>query len=355
MAGDRPVTFDEPTARRLIGLLRDRRNDVTPLRQEVPACVPTARRHRWAKATTNYLHPTFPTSGNVVLVEFGEYQFSAPTGVNQTVSPTWVPYTSNPYDGSGFALAIVPTGGTMPSNGEVVRVELDDGQWYLRPSAAAASWPTVSVLLYCDYVQGGGTNIDRTHIGGYGVYYSYGNESDIGFTANYAMTGYDDWAFSIGSAGWYLWALNWIPVDATISGTATKTYTTSTPSAGTSHTHTVDIERSYRLYGRTTLQRQAGGSGAWDYGVPASEIDAGLYRREIGYVWHHPADGYSAAVDGGNSACGVWSEKGIAANDRFRCQTSVWMDYWAVADGITWHANNEMLLQLTISRIGDAP
>ena len=122
MAGDRPVTFDEPTARRLIGLLRDRRNDVTPLRQEVPACVPTARRHRWAKATTNYLHPTFPTSGNVVLVEFGEYQFSAPTGVNQTVSPTWVPYTSNPYDGSGFALAIVPTGGTMPSNGEVVRV-----------------------------------------------------------------------------------------------------------------------------------------------------------------------------------------------------------------------------------------
>ena len=145
---DRPVTFDEPTARRLLGLLRDRRNDPQPLRQDVPSVPQTARRHRWAKATTNYLAPTYPTSGNVVLVEFGEYQFTPPTSVNQTVSPTWVPYTTNPYDPGGFAFAVVPTGGTLPAEGDVVRVDLDDGVWWVRPTGAATPTPFVYLTNY---------------------------------------------------------------------------------------------------------------------------------------------------------------------------------------------------------------
>ena len=175
---DRPVTFDEPTARQLLGLLRSRRNDPQPLRQDVPSVPQTARRHRWARATTNYLAPTYPTSGNVVLVEFGEYQFTPPTSVNQTVSPTWVPYTTNPYDPGGFAFAVVPTGGLMPTEGEVVRVDLDDGVWWVRPSSlmrkarasstitdggsgTAEIWRSgaasgITVTVYYDWMTGGG-------------------------------------------------------------------------------------------------------------------------------------------------------------------------------------------------------
>ena len=352
---DRPVGFDEPTARRLLGLLRDRRNDPQPLRQEVPSVPQTARRHRWAKATTNYLAPTYPTSGNVVLVEFGEYQFTPPTSVNQTVSPTWVPYTTNPYDPGGFAFAVVPTGGTLPTDGDVVRVDLDDGVWWVRPTSSGTTWPVVSCLLGMDYIMGGGGYVEYNKPGGWYVYDSYGNTSEIGFTPNNSRSVYTDWTFSLSAAGWYLWLLDWFPTNAYISGTAAKTYTTSGPSAGAAHTHTVDVDRSYRLYGETWLERQAGGSGAWDYGVPSSEITAGMWERRIGYTWHSPQGGYSDGHDGSHNSSGSWSERAITANDRFRLTTWVWPDAWSVADGVTHKANNEMLAQLTIVRIGDNP
>ena len=163
---DRPVTFDEPTARQLLGLLRSRRNDPQPLRQDVPSVPQTARRHRWARATTNYLAPTYPTSGNVVLVEFGEYQFTPPTSVNQTVSPTWVPYTTNPYDPGGFAFAVVPTGGTLPTQGDVVRVDLDDGQWYVRPTASGSASPFVYLTGYTRSLSSGSYSLASDEISG---------------------------------------------------------------------------------------------------------------------------------------------------------------------------------------------
>lgn len=178
MAGDRPVTFDESTARRLIGMLRERRSDTVPHRQDVPSVAAATRRHRWAKATTNYLHPVYPTSGNVVLVEFGEYVYSHPTGVNQTVSPVWTPYTTNAYDDGGFALAVLSPGSIMPAVSDVVRVELDDGVWWVRPaslmrkarasstitdggSGTAEIWQSgaasgTTVTVYYDWMTGGG-------------------------------------------------------------------------------------------------------------------------------------------------------------------------------------------------------
>ena len=351
---DRPVGFDEPTARRLLGLLRDRRNDPQPLRQDVPSVPQTARRHRWAKATTNYLAPTYPTSGNVVLVEFGEYQFTPPQSVNQTVAPTWVPYTTNPYDPGGFAFAVVPTGGTLPAEGDVVRVDLDDGVWWVRPTSSGSSWPVVSCQLALGPIYGGGSYVEYNKPGSFDIFDSYGDTAEIGFSVNGSRSAYTDWCFSLANPGWYLWMLTWTPGGLLSTGTQTKTYTTSTPSSGASHTHTVEIDRDYRIYGQLWLERQAGGSGSWDFGNP-DDTTQGVYERKMGCVWHSPHDGYSQDFSNDKLKCATWSERHVTANDRYRLTTWLWEDAWAVLDGVTFKASAEMGAQLTIVRIGDNP
>ena len=316
----------------------------------------TARRHRWAKATTNYLAPTYPTSGNVVLVEFGEYQFTPPQSVNQTVAPTWVPYTTNPYDPGGFAFAVVPTGGTLPAEGDVVRVDLDDGVWWVRPTSSGTTWPVVTCNLFVDFVNGGGSYIEYNKQGSYYVYDYFGDASDIGFAINTGRATYTDWAFSLTQPGRYMWVMNWLGVDAVYTGLGQKSYTTSTPSAGTSHTHTVSIDNRYTLFGQTWLERQAGGSGAWDNGV--ANIDThGVQERWVGKHWHYP-DAYTGTEDMGDHATSaVYVETGITANDRFRVTSYVRPDNWCGADQGTDKfklGTGETYLQLTIIRLGDS-
>ena len=345
---DRPVTFDEPTARQLLGLLRSRRNDPQPLRQDVPSVPQTARRHRWARATTNYLAPTYPTSGNVVLVEFGEYQFTPPTSVNQTVSPTWVPYTTNPYDPGGFAFAVVPTGGTLPAEGDVVRVDLDDGVWWVRPTGGGATWPIVSMDLLGDLVYTGGTTITTSKPGGYRVAEVWGDTDRITVTVNTSRSTYTDWAFSVAEAGYYVWLWHWLTPSVSFSGAANLTYTTSTPSAGTSHTHTVDVPNDSSAMLKLQLERQAGGSGAWDFGVPAYPADQGLVRKLIKHY------GIDTTLNAQHSLDAVIAESSLTAGDRWRLQLSASVSAIATASDWAWNSFGAAPVQLSLIRIGDA-
>lgn len=354
---ERPVAFDEPTARSLLGLLRERRVERAPLRQEVPASAVTTRRHRWAKATTNYLHPTYPTSGNVILVEFGEQVFTPPTATGETVAPVWTPYGTSPYDEGSFALAVVPDGGTLPAEGEIVRVDLDDGIWWVRPSGGGTTWPVITCNLLIDYINGGGSYIDETHSAGWYVEQYYGDVSDIGFAVNGSRASASDWTFSLTNPGRYLWLIDWYGEEGRYTGTGTKTYTTSTPSAGASHTHTVTVDVRYSLRGQLWLERQAGGSGGWDNGVPDFATH-GVYQRWVGKTWHYPPTDGTESYEGDPVASASICEAGITANDRFRLTTYAWPDTQCVADqgaskfrlyyGETW-------AQLTIVRIGDSP
>jgi hypothetical protein len=354
---DKPVTFDESTARRLIGLLRERRSDPAPLRQEVQPVLAATRRHRWAKATTNYQHPNYPTSGNVVLVEFGEYVFTAPTQTGQTVTPVWTPYGTNPYDDNSFALAVVPTGGTLPTEGDVVRVELDDGIWWIRPSGGATR-PVVTLNLAGYATQAGGVNFNL-YYGNPSSWYVdsyFGDATDVGLSINTSLSAWDDWQFSLSQGGSYLWSLTWGGYQSTYTGPGYKTYTTSAPSAGAAHTHTVDIDDRYTMFAQTWLERQAGGSGAWDYGV-SSYTANGSIERWLGKTFHYPNTSSYAQSNSANAGeCGVFCDPDITADDRFRLTSHAWPDNWLKADvgddGIKVSIT-EMGLQLTIVRLDD--
>lgn len=345
---ERPVAFDETTARRLIDLLRDRRTDRAPLRQEVPASAVATRRHRWAKATTNYLHPTYPTEGNVVLVEFGEQVFTPPSATGETVAPVWTPYGTSPYDEGSYALAVVPTGGTLPAEGEIVRVELDDGIWWIRPSGGGTTWPIVSIDLIGDLVYTGGTTITTAKPGGYRVAEVWGDTDRITVDVNTSRSAYTDWAFSIAEAGYYVWLWHWMTPSVSFSGSANLTYTTSSPSAGTAHTHTVDVPNDSRSMLKLQLERQVGGSGAWDFGVPAYPADQGLIRKLVKQY------GIDTNLNAQHSVDAVIAESSLTANDRWRLQLSASVSAIATASEWSWTSFGAAPVQLSIVRIGDA-
>lgn len=106
-----------------------------PTRRDVS---PSAREVRWARTTTSYAWPSYPTEGPVYVVEFGEY-IPSPDPPYPGASVT---NSFTPYDPEWKEIAVDPSGGKW-DQGTVVRVERHEGRWWIRPAAAAATTPQI--------------------------------------------------------------------------------------------------------------------------------------------------------------------------------------------------------------------
>jgi len=86
---------------------------------------PTARELRWARTTTSLEFPSYPDSGNAVVVEFGDYAISGDPIVSSTNTPSFTAY-----DPEQKVVALL-SGGTLPTQGSVVQCYRHEGQWWI--------------------------------------------------------------------------------------------------------------------------------------------------------------------------------------------------------------------------------
>lgn len=86
---------------------------------------PVARETRWVKCTTTDDVPAYPTAGNIMPVEFGEYAISGSllSQVGTYVSPSWASYSTPLY-----GLAVDPQKRFWAADA-IARVTWLDGQW----------------------------------------------------------------------------------------------------------------------------------------------------------------------------------------------------------------------------------
>ena len=88
----------------------------------------SAREVRWARTTTSYAWPSYPTEGPVYVVEFGEYAPSPdPPYPGASVTNSFTAY-----DPEWKEIAVDPSGGRWEQD-SVVRVERHEGRWWIRP------------------------------------------------------------------------------------------------------------------------------------------------------------------------------------------------------------------------------
>lgn len=226
---------------------------------------PQDRVIRWGRTTTSYYYPTYPTSGGVYVVKFGEYQ-------PDTLVPGDTPdKTFTPYDPEDTAIAVDPTGATIAED-TVVRCELHDGQWWIRPSGGT-SWPLVRLYSGSFKSQYSDTSLIAS---GYPAdckftYYN-GDASECGLTiTGDGASAYNDPLLTCNESGLYL-LLPKIAGSINFTGSVpfATTVTTSDASAGTSHTHDVEcpIEQFAQLI--AYVYKRASGGGSWGGAVSYS-------------------------------------------------------------------------------------
>jgi hypothetical protein len=116
------TTYSAETARRIIRDIDELKR--RPVRTSTPDQVfpPTLITTRWARTCTHDDYPTYPTSGNVVTIEFGDYTFS-PWYPGATATETFTAY-----DPPSRTFAYVESG-SIPAEGTVVRVTWRNGTW----------------------------------------------------------------------------------------------------------------------------------------------------------------------------------------------------------------------------------
>ena len=265
-------TFDESTMDRLAAMLREWER----LPPDAPnrggrGVSPSAREVRFARTTTNYYYPTYPTSGPAYVVELGQYDPSPdPPYPGATITNTFTPY-----DPEWKVIAVDPTAGTLIANTTVVRIDKHDGRWWIIPAAAAVASVAPIVFYDTSFVITSGASKPRG--GGYNtteydtVVYNYtrGSRTANQVTPMLAVVAQDPFV-EILTTGRYLVTVSVRSnIDSDYTGTAngdeTNTYTTSGPSTGTSHTHTVATYAGTRLFGewQSTFRKRVGSGGAW--------------------------------------------------------------------------------------------
>lgn len=101
---------------------------------------PTARELRWARTTTSLEFPSYPDSGNAVVVEFGDYAISGSPIVSSTNTPSFTAY-----DPEQKVVALMSSG-TLPTLGSVVQCYRHEGQWWIEGTTSAGGqvWTKVA-------------------------------------------------------------------------------------------------------------------------------------------------------------------------------------------------------------------
>jgi len=126
MAGERPAVYDEQTARRVLERLNTVERKQNALlsggyNQTFPRGPLVAR---WGRTTTTTDYPTYPTSGNVVACELGDYEPS-PLYPGSTATKTFTAYAPQ-----SVVYATVEAG-DIPAQSTVVRLVWRNGLWWL--------------------------------------------------------------------------------------------------------------------------------------------------------------------------------------------------------------------------------
>lgn len=123
---ERVGAFTPETARAIAEFVRGaRRRAPRPRVDWHEVGVPQDRVIRWARTTTNYEYPTYPSSGGVYVVEMGDYE-------PDTLVPGDTPdKTFTPYDPAWTEVAVEPHSFPIAIN-TIVRCELQDGIWWIR-------------------------------------------------------------------------------------------------------------------------------------------------------------------------------------------------------------------------------
>lgn len=266
--------FDDNSMRRIAAAVR--KVEQTPVMRPsvgVDRPSPQARVLRWGRTTTSYEHPTYPTSGPTYVVELGDYDVS-PDHVypGATVTKTFTPYSP-----AWTVNAVDPAGGSW-AEGTVVRIERHGEQWWIRPASGAATHPCVFQDEYAipATTTGVGTGTSPNF---YTMAYSetLGSRTD-NYVARLDLGASNDPCFSVSQTGSYRVVFQ---MAVTFDGgyPLEDTITSSSPSAGTAHTHTVSVYQAKQIFAGwiSYLDRRVGGSGSWTYMPESLGQHLGVY------------------------------------------------------------------------------
>lgn len=327
MAGDNAF-FDERTARGILARLGRLERQLGPQYAGASSRGPQVPiQTRWGQTCTNSDYPTYPTSGNVVLVKFGNCEPS-PLSIDSTASKN---FTAN--DPATYKLAILENG-TIPDEGTVVRLTWRDGDWWiLQDSTSATKWASFWLDTATDVTAGSPVYL--------WCWDTWGDLSSDGIDITIGATGYGTASnplLTMNQAGTYLFIWYWDGEFVNYSAPTTKQFTTST--AG--HNHTVDIDWCWRMTAQMSIQRQASGGGSWDYGPPSTYAIRSATSGTggpLGMAVTHRQIIHAACVD-----------HSIAAGDKLRVQVAGMFD---TPTSGTLKITTEGAW-LTIIRLGDA-
>lgn len=244
---------------------------------------------------------------------------------------------------------------SIPDEAEIyARYLHDEDKWIAVPPAVAATGgiPWLGMELSSAYPTVSGSYITPSNERYCSVYSSWGDAAGVNVTINNSMTSYTSTCFTIDEAGWYMFVLYF---KAELNGgQVTQSYvtrTTSGPSTGTSHTHTVDIEMPWFAAPWMLVERQRSAGGSWDNGIIAP-LTAHYARTAQGpYIPYH---NYGAGGTNGSAiASAVCLDHTVEAGDKFRVRLSALFDYLPSGFGNLRVAPSQAVLW--IGRLGDAP
>jgi hypothetical protein len=173
---------------------------------------PTARELRWARTTTSLEFPSYPDSGNAVVVEFGDYAISGDPIVSSTNTPSFAAY-----DPEQKVVALM-SAGTLPTQGSVVQCYRHEGQWWIEGTTEAASseiWTQVvsatGVNTWWFWQYGAGArDTDDVQLTANGVYCfprfgigTYSNANGAVFALRTTPTAYNDTAITFSQKAYF--------------------------------------------------------------------------------------------------------------------------------------------------------
>ena len=135
------TTFDETTANRIVRMLREHERRSPEIGNRHGRDVsPNAREFRWAKTTTNLANPSYPDSGNAVVIEFGDYD-----GDEVVDSDNSIAFES--YDNASDSEKVIALvlRGLLPNESRIVQAFRYSGRWFIDGQTFAKGESTTTI------------------------------------------------------------------------------------------------------------------------------------------------------------------------------------------------------------------